>query len=185
MIKCPDCGSDAPIVKCNGHSWVGGWICFCIRKRKAIKELERLRIVTDSGCWEWQGRIDKGGYGRKKIRKDGINYYNVHQVSFVVYNGDIPFGNEIDHKCRNRKCFNPDHLQAITKKENILLGIGPTAVNARKTHCNRGHPLSGDNLYVFKDGRRDCKLCQRIRGLRWWRANRSSTSSTRAVPLRS
>ncbi len=36
-------------------------------------------------------------------------------------------------------------------------------VNARKTHCKRGHPLSGANLAIAANGSRQCRACAKIR----------------------
>lgn len=157
MTKCPDCGTDAPTPH-KGH-----WICLCIRKRNLLDEMARLRLITESGCWEWQGTLDSAGYGRKKFRMNGAIHHGIYRVSYAVFNGDITKGMEVDHKCRNRKCFNPDHLRLTTKRENILCGENNAAVNARKTHCIRGHSLTGDDVFVDKKNGRHCNACRRFR----------------------
>ncbi len=83
-----------------------------------------------------------------------------HRWIYQYMVGEIPEGWTIDHLCRNTSCVNPDHLEAVTHKENVLRGFGPTALNARKTHCKNGHLLDGDNLKVEDYGSRRCKLCQ-------------------------
>jgi hypothetical protein len=40
----------------------------------------------------------------------------------------------------------------------VLRGEAPTAVNARKTHCPKGHELTGNNLVASKPGRQ-CRIC--------------------------
>lgn len=69
-------------------------------------------------CWEWKGARADTGYS---VFGNMDNRYG-HRVSYVLFNGDIPEGKEIDHKCGNRGCVNPLHLQAITHKQNIVLG---------------------------------------------------------------
>jgi len=83
----------------------------------------------------------------------------------MLYNGAIPIGLEIDHLCRNRKCCNPKHLEAVTRSENARRGINGerlAAVNHAKTHCPKGHVYSGENLYTRNDKpSRDCNTCRR------------------------
>ena len=117
-------------------------------------------LIVDSGCWEWQGSLNpRHGYGM--LHYDGRTIH-AHIVSYLLHKGDIPPGTEIDHLCENRKCVNPDHLEAVTHRINITRG----SIKRRKTHCFRGHPLSGENLVVYTDRggpHRTCAACSRIR----------------------
>lgn len=93
------------------------------RDRIRNKIIERVRITPndDNGfCWVWTGPTSgkKGrgkGYGRFCL--DG-GTMAVHRVMFMVENGPIPPRKQIDHKCRNRLCCNPDHLEMTTHKTN-------------------------------------------------------------------
>ena len=83
-----------------------------------------------------------------------------HRVAYELEHGSIPDGYHIDHLCLNHSCVRPDHMELVSQRENTLRGTGPTAVNARKTHCPKGHPLSGDNLYIYPStGGRACRTC--------------------------
>jgi hypothetical protein len=76
---------------------------------------------------------------------------------------------ELDHKCRARRCVNPDHLELVTHRENILRGQTIAARRIAQTHCINGHPLSGDNLYLKpSDGGRQCKRCAAIASLDYY-----------------
>lgn len=109
-------------------------------------------------CLMWTAAT-RNGYG---IFWDGRRMVKAHRWSYELVHGPIPSGLVIDHLCRNTSCVNPVHLEAVTDRENILRGVGPSAEHARKTTCKRGHPFD----YLRKDpkrGRRQCRVCCRIR----------------------
>ena len=113
----------------------------------------------EHGCWVWQGKRNKGGYG----------YWGkvlAHRHSWMLANGPIPDGMWILHHCDNRPCVNPAHLYPGTVVENVrdMVSRGRNYVPALKTHCDRGHELSGDNLrLVGVDQRRICRTCDNDR----------------------
>ncbi len=115
----------------------------------------------NTGCWLWTGAITRSGYGSFLV-KEGEQWRSKlpHRLSYERYVGTI--NGVIDHKCRVRSCVNPDHLQDVSQQENILLGVGIAALNAGKTHCPKGHPLLGDNLWWTKLGGRMCRECHRL-----------------------
>lgn len=73
---------------------------------------------NDLGCWLFTGAIDTTGYGRmgRGRRADGVGH--VHRMTYELWRGPIPTGLHIDHLCRERRCCNPWHLQAVTQTEN-------------------------------------------------------------------
>src|SRR3990167_11477361 len=94
-----------------------------------------LDILT--GCWLWKASKDTGGYGRLNVQNRIIP---AHRLSYQHWNGEIPTGKEIDHLCRNRSCVNPEHLEAVTHRENTLRGIIiKDNWQTKKTHCPQGH----------------------------------------------
>lgn len=76
---------------------------------------DRVALKSEEECWEWLLRPGKEGYA--EFWHKGVSR-KAHRVSFELSNGPIPPGKVIDHKCRNKLCVNPDHLHAVTHKEN-------------------------------------------------------------------
>lgn len=122
-----------------------------------MKTLEQRfwpKVKKTDGCWLWEASKTKKGYGQ--ISNKPGSPLLAHRVAYELVKGAIPAGAQIDHLCRVRECVNPDHLEVVTSRENTLRGVGPTAVNAKKKICKRGHSLS--DAYVSK-GMRYCRTC--------------------------
>lgn len=111
-------------------------------------------------CWGWTGYIMWAGYA---TFTSGTKSHRAHRFAYERFVGPIPPKFDIDHLCRNRSCTNPDHLEAVDHRTNVLRGISPSAVRHRKTVCIKGHPLSPENTRVQGDGRRQCVICDRRR----------------------
>mgnify|MGYP003292883006 CR=1 FL=1 len=115
-----------------------------------VAALAPVEIDDETGCWNWQGTVLRTGYGFVYFHKEK---WLVHRLSWTLTHGPIPDRLTIDHLCRNRRCVNPEHLEPVTNRENILRGMSPMAMNARKTHCVNGHPRNEQNTYVRPDGK--------------------------------
>ena len=113
---------------------------------------------TDT-CWLWTACASHG-YGRIKVGGGFGKMLQAHRVAYEMLVGPIPEGLHLDHLCRVTLCVNPNHLEPVTPRENILRGENHVAKRARQTECLRGHPLSGANLYTNSKGGRACKICQ-------------------------
>lgn len=129
-----------------------------IRAKVVARFLATVEPVTESGCWIWHGKSGTGGYGQVHIYGARAST-QAHRLSYELFVGCIQHGLQIHHKCGVRLCVNPEHLQAMTGKENNLLSNSMSANNARKTQCNSGHELSGSNVYSYK-GKRLCRACR-------------------------
>ncbi len=122
---------------------------------------------TDSGCWEWLGCCAMG-YGSFWFNG---RYMKAHRYAYETLIGEVPIGLELDHLCRNRRCVNPNHMEPVTRGENIRRGLLPDIgrqYQLSKTHCPQGHPYDEQNTYLRPDRNgRDCRICRREAGKRW------------------
>lgn len=121
----------------------------------------------NSGCWLWTGTLAGGGYGSMRVgnTKIGRSKVQAHRFSYLLHKGKIPGDLPLDHLCRVRSCCNPDHLEPVTIRENILRGVSLSAKRAKQTHCKNGHPFTEENTRKSQKGERVCKTCNR----EWYR----------------
>lgn len=121
-------------------------------------------------CWPYGGRVTDAGYGVVWI--PGDTQLRAHRLAYESANGPIPPGMDIDHVCHNadqgcaggpcghRRCCNPAHLEATTRRVNTMRGKTLAASKAAQTHCVNGHELEGDNVYRHPQrGTRMCRTC--------------------------
>ncbi len=145
------------------------------RLRAQAPKEKFLKALTKEGpgdCWNWGGRKRADGYGLFGYT-EGHKWHRVyaHRFSYELFVGPIPAGLVIDHLCRNPSCVNPEHLEPVPHEVNIARGFSPWAVNARKTHCKRGHEFTLENTWVNTKGHRVCRTCKREYQRTWRRGN--------------
>ncbi len=119
--------------------------------------------IIESGCWEWTASEKTPGYGSFNLNGKCVL---AHRASYELHVGPIPQGLVLDHLCRNTLCVNPEHLEPVTARENIVRGESVMAYRAAQTHCIHGHELTLGNTYARPGGRRECRAC--------WPARRAS-----------
>jgi len=119
-----------------------------IRKSEEDRFSEKYIVNTESQCWEWQGCINKKGYGTFWRKGSKV----AHRVSYILYKGGIPDGMHVCHSCDNRKCVNPDHLWLGTNYDNVK----DRHEKGRSSSCR------GENCHLSKLNWEDVN---RIRGL--------------------
>lgn len=141
--------------------------------------------ITET-CWLWTAAKCQNGYGNFVVKASRpTRNIGAHRFSYSFFNGKIPEGLELDHTCKNPACVNPRHLDPVTHKENLLRGATTLpSINAKKTECYRGHPLSGLNLStVIQRGKavRKCRECCKIRNHKCYVNRKSKENSNSSL----
>ena len=95
------------------------------------------KVDVSGDCWEWTAACFGNGYGQFRVWPNE-NHRGAHCVVWEMLVGPIPEGFEIDHRCKNRACVNPDHLEPVPQIVNLMRSEAWSAVNARKTRCPKG-----------------------------------------------
>jgi hypothetical protein len=158
------CGQPTPPAKRNdakrGHT-KGRPLPFLKHHRiPRFRKLEDQYVLDpETGCWNWISSRGRHGYGVWRLGR-GVGQA-AHRAVYERLVGPIPVGLVLDHLCRNPSCVNPEHVESVTQRENVMRGIGLTAQNAAKTHCPKGHEYSPENTGGGQGRSRHCKACNR------------------------
>lgn len=173
------------------------------RKSRSISQrFEALYMPEpNTGCWLWLGDCTAPlGVDRPRFWLNGKRV-SAHRFSFQHFNGPIPEGLLVCHRCNTPMCVNPDHLYAGTHKDNsadmmragrhvsqitpnftalMVERLRPSVERRRAaTHCKRGHPLEGHNLVIGTDGGRGCRTCRQTLQRGYARIKRAKLRSAR------
>jgi len=83
-----------------------------------LKILEKIythvTVKSVKGCHIWQGQPNEKGYGRSTV--NGVRMY-VHRIVYERTRGVVDFGKMLHHKCGNRLCVNPEHIEVVSHLE--------------------------------------------------------------------
>lgn len=131
-----------------------------MRKRNRPHTVASILALTkkQNNCLIWRGTKRSNGYGVTVFR--GVQT-TTHRVMYQLVHGCLPRGYEVDHICNVRDCVNPDHLQAVTHKQNMRRGL------ERRSTCKAGHLWTKENTYVatvkYRGGVRKQRYCRTCR----------------------
>lgn len=121
-----------------------------------VDAYSEINLVT--GCWDWQGQRNALLYGMVYWARKN---WTATRLIYNAINGPFDVQLDVCHSCDNPMCVNPEHLRVDTHRNNLLDASKRGRLQGQwKTHCKRGHPLEGDNLYRDPGTEfRHCKLC--------------------------
>lgn len=147
---------------------VCGASCVAKGTRKTCSDLcrfvTRIAPISDQECWEFPPgsgyAIFGAGRGTPKRNQPA------HRWAYENLVGPIPEGLVIDHLCRNKRCVNPDHLEAVTQQENVVRDYRARGIGRDANHCVNGHERNENNTYFGATGRIYCRQCERQRGIK-------------------
>jgi hypothetical protein len=97
--------------------------------RKTPEQRLRAKVdINDDGCWVFNGNSRGKKYGSFWL--EGREQY-AHRASYQIFLGPIPEDGFIHHRCANKMCVNPDHLQCTTWNNNYAEMLGRQALIKR------------------------------------------------------
>lgn len=118
-----------------------------------IDSINKTTIENHIGCWLWLGR-SSGGYGRVRFKTPTIRGDKlVHRESYRIFIGEIPEGLLIRHRCHNKLCCNPLHLEPGTDRDNWLdmLVDGHTRLLKQDGEDNISSKLTEQDVYKIRE----------------------------------
>src|SRR5574343_697551 len=139
------------------------------------QELKRFfaKVTKTDACWLWTGALSEKGYG---LCSASGELWRAHRLAWHHFNGPIPTGMHVLHRCDRPPCVNPEHLFLGTDTDNLKdcyakgrrKGINYSAPYQRAAErCSRGHRFDTVNTHWRPNGRRECRTCRRERQLAW------------------
>lgn len=157
------------------HRRYGDPLTLVGKGRPPADPMQRFWSKVDKGapdeCWRWRDPDPRDGYGKFWTE---TKHWRAHRFAYEQLVGPIPDGMTLDHTCHDittcaggsscphRACVNPAHLEPVTDTENLRRGLSPFVINARKTHCIRGHEFTPENTYTTPSGTRHCRACVQL-----------------------
>lgn len=139
----------------------------------------------ETPCWIWKGSISPYGYAQVSVHG---RQHRAHRLAYQTTYGDIDTALVIDHKCEQKNCINPDHLEPVTQLENVArhyrkrYGTGRILrENVCDLYCPHGHRITAANIKIItrENGRKAplCRICDRAAKKRYKQKARANGKS--------
>ncbi len=124
LKHCPNCNRDLPVSKF--HSTIHSADHHtrdckeCTNARRKLKPSQKKIIDPETGCWIWQGTVNnsKSGQGYGASFFHGVRM-PAHRAVYMELVGD-PGDKDLHHRCGNRRCVNPQHLEPLDRKTHVI-----------------------------------------------------------------
>lgn len=151
----------------------------------ARRKLLSRRVVDEAGCWtSFKNKPAPNGYTVIPVMKVPRH---AHVVMYLLTYGEPGRELEFDHLCRNRACYNPDHVEPVTHQENMrrspLLGRHDNRPSREITDCPQGHEYTEENTVWTKKGHRQCRECAKANSkLQYQKRKAARTTCTNGHP---
>lgn len=120
--------------------------------------LLNVTLGNEGNCVLWQKSVNGGGYGQiQRQRKKP----SVHRLSYEMFNGAIPNGQIVRHKCDNPRCVNPYHLELGTTSDNMR-----DSLKRNRRNAVEGNAPSVERVLkareMFASGMRQVDICRAL-----------------------
>ena len=132
-----------------------------MKLQTSAKEWVRFwdKVEKTPTCWNWTASQSSNGYGQFFLLQ-ASGPIRAHRYAYMACVGEVPARKELHHRCRNKQCVNPNHLQVVSRRDHE--DSAPSLARAR-THCPGGHAYDEENTWFSKLGHRGCRACNRNR----------------------
>lgn len=120
-------------------------------------------MVGNTGCLLFKGAPNNSGYASFSMGSRE-SLMTAHRAAWVLEGREIPVDHDLDHLCHNRWCVNVDHLEPVTRQENLRRGKGHESSRADRSKCRNGwHDWTDDNIFIDSHGKNRCLQCHKDR----------------------
>lgn len=125
-LVCERCSGSFAAYPCQLRRGQGRYCSVACRNAARVIPLESrfwAKVDKSGECWMWVGACGPKGYGSVGSGGHRGKTVYAHRLAWELTRGPIPRGLVIDHLCRIRRCVNPDHLETVRQRTNVIRGF--------------------------------------------------------------